>query len=282
MNSNAMNDELLDLLTERALGELSSADEQRLGKLLEAAGLHDEDDIELAIAAAMNAFARADESSESAMPDGLANRLEADAGRYFDSAEKPSRSNTAAPDGTTLVPTIEQARARRSAMTGSPNRGGWTGRLGWAVAAMLAVAVVVTRGPQPMPAEIDPAAARATLMTEANSTVLEWARPEIPAYNGVTGDVVWNDERQEGYLRLSGMPMNDPTIAQYQLWIVDPDRDANPVDGGVFDVPAGVDEIIIPIDAKLAVNDPAAFAITREQPGGVVVSDGPLLVVAAI
>jgi hypothetical protein len=50
----------------------------------------------------------------------------------------------------------------------------------------------------------------------------------------------------------------------------------------VFDVPRGADELIVPIDAKLAVNDPAVFAITLEQPGGVVVSDGPLLVVAAL
>ena len=40
-------------------------------------------------------------------------------------------------------------------------------------------------------------------------------------------------------------------------------------------------EVIIPIDAKLAVASPAAFAITVERPGGVVVSDGPLEVVAA-
>ena len=77
------------------------------------------------------------------------------------------------------------------------------------------------------------------------------------------------------------MPVNDPGISQYQLWIVDPDRDANPVDGGVFDIPSGQGTVVIPVDAKLAVDKPAAFAITREKPGGVVVSQGPLLVVAA-
>ena len=48
----------------------------------------------------------------------------------------------------------------------------------------------------------------------------------------------------------------------------------------MFDIPAGQTEVLIPIDAKLAVVDPKAFAITAEQPGGVVVSAGPLLVVA--
>ena len=98
--------------------------------------------------------------------------------------------------------------------------------------------------------------------------VLPWARPEIPAYADVTGDVTWNDQRQEGYLRLAGLPANDPEQSQYQLWIVDPARDERPVDGGVFDMPVGSGEVIIPIDAKLTVSDPAAFAITLEKPGG--------------
>ena len=105
--------------------------------------------------------------------------------------------------------------------------------------------------------------------------------PEDPEYAQVQGNVVWNDDRQEGYMLLTGMPVNDPATSQYQLWVIDPDRDGNPVDGGVFDIPAGVSNVVIPIDAKLAVNDPVAFAITREQPGGVVVSKGPLLVVAS-
>ena len=46
----------------------------------------------------------------------------------------------------------------------------------------------------------------------------------------------------------------------------------HPVDGGVFDVTRN-GEVIIPIDAKIAVSNPTAFAITVEKPGGVVVSD---------
>jgi phosphotransferase system IIA component len=53
------------------------------------------------------------------------------------------------------------------------------------------------------------------------------------------------------------------------------------VDGGVFDIQASNGEVIIPINAKLAVNKPTAFAITLEKTGGVVVSAGPLLVVAS-
>ena len=81
-------------------------------------------------------------------------------------------------------------------------------------------------------------------------------------------------------MRLTGMPANDPKTAQYQLWIIDPERGEQPVDGGVFDIRPGQSEVIIPIDSKLKVSKPAVFAITLEQPGGVVVSKGPLLVVA--
>ena len=45
-----------------------------------------------------------------------------------------------------------------------------------------------------------------------------------------------------------------------------------PVDGGVFDVPANTAEVVIPIRAALMVRKPAAFAVTVEKPGGVVVS----------
>jgi len=61
--------------------------------------------------------------------------------------------------------------------------------------------------------------------------------------------------------------------AQYQLWIVDPSRDADaPVDGGVFDIPADGSPVVVPITAKLALSKPQAFVITLEQPGGVVKS----------
>ena len=86
------------------------------------------------------------------------------------------------------------------------------------------------------------------------------------------GDVVWSLESQEGYLSFQGLPVNDPNVEQYQLWIIDPSRDKHPIDGGVFDIVSNGTSII-PIDAKLAVVNPQAFAITVEKPGGVVVSE---------
>nr|MDJ0975527.1 anti-sigma factor [Planctomycetota bacterium] len=123
---------------------------------------------------------------------------------------------------------------------------------------------------------------RDALVAKADTTSASF-KPAGPAgYDSVEGDAVWNVKAQSGYLRFKGLKANDPTKAQYQLWIVDPGRDAEPVDGGVFDIPEGQDEVVIPIDAKLAVTDPKAFVITLEQPGGVVVSEGPHLLIAAV
>lgn len=102
---------------------------------------------------------------------------------------------------------------------------------------------------------------------------------------GPEGEVVWHGREQRGFLVLRGLPANDPTEAQYQLWIFDRTRsDAHPVDGGVFDVRSD-GEAIIPIDARVPVREAFGFAITREVPGGVVVSargaDGTGEIVAA-
>ncbi len=119
------------------------------------------------------------------------------------------------------------------------------------------------------------------LRSAADALQLEWQPSSQPGYAGVRGDVVWSNARQQGYLRLASLPLNDPATAQYQLWIIDPERDARPVDGGVFDV-SSTGEVVVPIQAKLAVIRPGAFAITLEKPGGVVVSTQPLLVIAAV
>jgi len=87
-----------------------------------------------------------------------------------------------------------------------------------------------------------------------------------------SGDIVWSDAKQQGYIRLTGLPKNDPSAAQYQLWIFDENQNPKtPIDGGVFDVTAD-GEVIIPVNAKLKVRNPSLFAITVEKPGGVVVS----------
>ena len=67
------------------------------------------------------------------------------------------------------------------------------------------------------------------------------------------------------------MPVNDPKLEQYQLWLVSADHE-HPIDGGVFNV-ASSGRVIVPIDAKINATNIAALGITVESPGGVVVSD---------
>ena len=83
-------------------------------------------------------------------------------------------------------------------------------------------------------------------------------------------------------MRFTGLAANDPDQLQYQLWIFDAGRDDRyPVDGGVFDVPVGADEVVVPIRASLPVGEVALFAVTVEKPGGVVVSSRERIAVLA-
>ena len=115
---------------------------------------------------------------------------------------------------------------------------------------------------------------------ESDTQRLEFASASDP-YKGISGEVIWNDKKQEGYMSLENLAVNDPTKNQYQLWIVDPERDELPVDGGVFDITQKDGKQIIPIRNALAINKPVAFVITLEQPGGVVKSKQEVVVALA-
>lgn len=159
---------------------------------------------------------------------------------------------------------------------GAPRRARWAAVAAAALAFTGGAWVAAARsGPAPRSA----AELRAELLAQPDALRLAWEPPTAPRARGATGDVVWSTARQEGCLRLVGLTPNDPVTEHYQLWIVDPTRDREPVDGGVFDVPAAT-EVLTPIAARLRVDSPELFAITLEKRGGVVVSEGPLLVVA--
>lgn len=80
-------------------------------------------------------------------------------------------------------------------------------------------------------------------------------------------------------MTFAGLPALDEGL-QYQLWIIDPEQQ-HPIDGGVFDAPRAGGAARVPIQAKLAVKTPAAFAVTVEKRGGVVVSDQSRVTVIA-
>ncbi|MCY7345678.1 MAG: anti-sigma factor [Pyrinomonadaceae bacterium] len=159
--------------------------------------------------------------------------------------------------------------------------------LGWAFAAVAGIALAVniwtTRFEKPsevvknpetiqMPKpELTTAQKRDELLASAKDAVqISLTNPKNE--KEIVGDMVWSNEKQRGYARFRGLPANDAAKETYQVWIVDETQDSKtPISGGVFDVD-GSGEIIVPINAQLAVKKPKAVAITKEKVGGVVVS----------
>jgi hypothetical protein len=228
------------------------------------------------------------------LPLALRARLEREAAAFVGAAAVPAApaswpGSPAANDGAAGA----GDRARGSGRRASP-AGGW-----WAAAACLLLAlfawyrtpttvfkpVQVAGGERPSlppPPAPTPGVERAELLARADTLKIPLAATKDPAAGGVTGDVVWDPVAQRGYLRFVGLPHNDPSAHQYQIWIFDGDRDPRyPVDGGVFDVPADGRELIVAIHNVIPVHLAKAFAVTVEKPGGVVVSARDHVVVLA-
>ncbi|MEQ9096566.1 MAG: anti-sigma factor [Phycisphaerales bacterium] len=126
---------------------------------------------------------------------------------------------------------------------------------------------------------VDPAtlaANRQKLLELPGSVRLAWTPfdlPDSPAeQQDVRGDVVWNDELEQGYLRFVNLDVNDPTKEQYQVWVIDDRGMEQKVSGGVFNATAD-GEVIVPIDPALDLGRVALFAVTVEEPGGIMVPD---------
>ncbi|MEM9597317.1 MAG: anti-sigma factor, partial [Acidobacteriota bacterium] len=181
--------------------------------------------------------------------------------------------------------------AQQSAPQPAPERtSGGSNWIPWLLAAAgIGAAVFGWRPIQEPPVQLDgpPVVAsveqRRAVFVDAASDLLSlpWTATEDPAASGAGGDVVWSPERQQGFMRFTGLEVNDPGEFQYQLWIFDGTRDDRyPIDGGVFDVTTS-GEVVVPIDAKLNVRQPALFAVTIEAPGGVVVSGRDRIVTLA-
>lgn len=267
MNGN-VEEALLDLLYKKAVYGLDEQEEKQLAELQASAGAEvDLESIELTAAA----LSLAELDTAEPLPPNLRARISADAERYFDEREASN-----------LVEAPAKATPERKPFWQviSP----W---LGWAVAAAaciaLALNVYITRtelarirtaGPLPTPMrDMTPEEMRQRLIESAPDLArAEWTSPDKDDPAAVSGDVVWSDTQQAGYMRLRGLQVNDPNRETYQLWIFDETQDPKtPIDGGTFDINAE-GEVVIPINAKLRPRNTRMFAITVEKPGGVVVS----------
>lgn len=149
--------------------------------------------------------------------------------------------------------------------------------LPWAIALAASLLLVASLARNWFPEKNVPAPSanelRAELLAKASdAVVVNWSQGTTPVSNA-SGDIVWSAAQQQGYMRFTNLPVNDPTKEQYQLWIFDRNQDAKtPVDGGVFDI-ANAAESVVAFHPKLVANRVYLFAVTIEKPGGVVVSD---------
>lgn len=258
-----------DLLTMKAICGLNEAEERELQELDPETAEAEFRSLEQTAAAISMIGIESDEK----MPSHIFNRI-------VDAAQENIRVSEDVK--ATPLPPPESAKAEE-ADRGTP----WFSWLGWAVAAAaciaLAVNIFVPRNEAPsvavnrpqveIPRVLTPAEMREEMLrTNAGMIRATWAPGNVKELAQVSGDVVWSDEKQAGYMRFRGLPVNETSEETYQLWIFDETQDkATPIDGGTFDISSD-GEVVIPINAKLKARSPEMFAITIEKPGGVVVS----------
>lgn len=269
---------LLDLLTDRVLFGLSAEQEKELKSLEEKyPDIKNDDSFDLT-AGIINLTSV---EKVEPMPEHLRERILANADEFFGKKNQTNVVNfqpkrREIEERTTTANVFSEKVSNVAQFTPKRSLSQW---LGWAVAAaaclVLAVNLWMTR-PAPVsapPAPLTMAQQREQLMRESADVVkAEWSEADPNKQQKITGDVVWSDGKQKGYMLLRGFPKNDASKETYQLWIFDANQDdKTPIDGGVFDVNEN-GEVIVPIDAKIKVINPKMFAVTAEKPGGVVVS----------
>lgn len=277
-------DRFLELCAGAALGDLDDRERAELRAMA------DEDRIAAEIAAFERASASVVASLHQAgfepMPASLSAKLAREASAFVASRRSSgtvSKDSSASDSSASNSSRAATSRPQRSSPTPrtSPREGRDTrgAVLPWIVAAAASVVAAVVLMRTPGKSAVAPIADVARFAAEHPD--LERRRFEL----GCQGEVLWSSSDNTGLLELRDLPSNDPKQFQYQLWIFDESQDkSTPVDGGVFDVPAdAAGPVVIPIDAKLRVGKAFAFAITKERPGGVVVSaKRPEQIVAAV
>jgi hypothetical protein len=278
----------VDLLLKQVTEGLSPAEQRELDVLDSAVSSEWLRDFERAAAA----ITLAGSADAGPLPAALAQKIASQADQHFASVRHALLPTAAAADR--KIADLETARAMASLERVPAPYASRNGRYGWlAAAACLALAVfgwmrtpVATLVPtaqiptSPVVAPVakpvlppTPAEERAALLAKTDSIKITLGRTKDSGSARMSGDVVWDPSSQRGYMHFTGLAANDPTVHQYQIWIFDGTRDKRfPVDGGVFDVPAAANDVVIPIRAALMVRKPTAFAVSVEKPGGAVVS----------
>ena len=259
MSSPQPQERLEELLADRALFGLEPEEQSELESLSGASYEAEAEAYDRALAALQGALVAEKQTAPSAS---LEDRLLADAEQFFAAAPAQPAAPAQAP--------IHDLASAREAQAGPATP--------WLVAAAAAILAVVAWWPSSQAALPTTSENYEALLAAAPSDLLQldWqVLADASTSAGQTGgEIVWSDSEQRGYMRFTGLAANDASVEQYQLWIFDrAQKDSYPIDGGVFNIPAGQDEVLIPIDPKIEVSEAWQFAITVEKPGGVVVSE---------
>jgi hypothetical protein len=269
-------DRVMELLVQRATDGLNASEQVELNRLLGQSKHSDGNQFEPTAAALLLAGV----GEEEPLPEGLKAKLMVQAENFSIQMPRSAVVNMPVAEATAPATRRRPVPARSAKSTGRAST-----QQPWAWLAVAASFLFAIAGWWPRlgdEGEVDLERQREQLLALQATVQKEWQATQDPAAKGVSGDVVWNQVTQVGYMRFRGLPSNNPQRAQYQLWIFDRARgDKYPVDGGVFDVPNDKGEIVIPITARLPVRDPAMFAVTLEEAGGTVVSDREHILVLA-
>lgn len=200
------------------------------------------------------------------MPKALQDRLAA-AGLAF-CAEQRRRRMAAVPPAVTPPAVTPIGSTAAYELSGPRSSRSVVGTLLIGLAAGVALWFVL-RGEPMVPSAADQ---RASLLAiDPKAVHVPWKPGPSPKSGAVSGEVVWSQERQEGFLTFKGLPPLDDDH-RFQLWIVDGNREGAPVDGGVFGLADANAETVVPVQARLPIGKPAAFVVTVETKAGVVVS----------
>ncbi len=189
-----------------------------------------------------------------------------------------------------------RVRVMRRAWRTAPVWGGW---LAAAACLLLAVnlwserrqpsqSIMARHATEPMDASLASLAVRSPValldrfLNSARDFVsVPVAAPRPEQNTDVEAEVIWSPSQQTGFLKVSGLPANNTGETRYQIWVVDGSRaDPYPVDAGMFDIPHSGGRYVVPINARLPIGQPKAFAVTIESPVGAVVSKPERVILA--
>jgi anti-sigma-K factor RskA len=244
-------DEILELLSDKALGELSEAKLAEFRELVK--DCPDLEKIVESFELAAAAINLAHIETVEPLPSHLQKKLLETAEQYFPKTQKP-KVEEQKQQILTFKPEKPQSRIFA-----------W---LGWGVAAvaciLLAINIWFTRSNTNKQLSLDEQ--RQMILQMPDAIKLQWKDPKTKE---TLGDLVWSNSAQKGFARFYKLPVNEPSKETYQLWVID-ENQKSPTDAGLFNVTAQ-QEVVLPIDTRIKVDKPKMFAVTLEKAGGVVI-----------